>query len=81
VTVDRLNDAVAFVFGVDSVSRAASGPPGSRTVSRDDVPLRMLQSWLDAYPYFARGDLLRDRGRVPAPAPVPGRDPELEVDR
>ncbi|HVG94445.1 MAG TPA: hypothetical protein VND21_08365 [Planctomycetota bacterium] len=81
VTVDRLNDAVEFLFGLDSVSKAASGPPGARTVSRDDVPLRLLQGWLDAYPYFARGDLLRDRGRVAARAPDPGRNPELELDR
>ena len=78
----RLNRAVDVVFGLDALPRAVVGAPGGpRTPSREDQELRFLVGWLDAAPYFTRLDLLRDRGRIPVPPPVPGRDRDREIDR
>jgi len=82
VAVHRLNRAVDVVFGLDALPKAVAGAPGGpRTPSREDQELRFLLGWLDAAPYFTRLDLLRDRGRIPVPPPVPGRDRDREVDR
>jgi hypothetical protein len=68
--VQRLNAHLESVFGLDGISRAATGGVGGpRVVSREDQPLRFLSGWLESDPYFTRLDLHRERGRVPAAQP------------
>gem|GEM_PF-2253639 len=68
VAVDRLNDQLSALFGLDALPKAATGGPGGRTPNTADQELRFLLGWLERYPYFTRLDLLRDRGRVEATA-------------
>lgn len=75
VVVDRLNDQVTLLFGLDGLGKAASGGPGSRQPNTADQELRFLLAYVERYPYFQRIDLRADRGRVPPPAlPAPGPD-------
>ena len=79
VVVDRLNDAVLALYGLDALPRAVVvGGSGERTPSREDQELRFLLGWLERDPYFVRLDLLRDRGRLPAPPTSPPGDDELD---
>ncbi len=81
-TVDRLNDEMRDLLGLNNLVKAASGggAGGARVVSRDETAQRFLLRWLDRYPYFTRLDLRRDRGRAPRPVPSTIPDPK-EIDR
>jgi hypothetical protein len=79
VVVDRLNDAMRGVFGLDNLTKAGGAlkPEGANT---SQTPLRFLKGWLEQRPYFARSDLRPLRGRTPAAPPPPADDPK-EIDR
>lgn len=79
VVVDRLNDEVTAIFGLDALPKAASGPIGDRTPSVAGQELRFLLGWLERYPYFTRLDLRADRGRVAAPPPGPSGGDVFDV--
>ena len=80
VAVDRLNDQLATLYGLDALPKAAAGGAGGRTPNTADQELRFLLGWLERYPYFTRLDLLRDRGRVEAPAPGRAGDDVFDVE-
>lgn len=78
--LDRLNDQVWLLFGLDGVKPAATGGVGGpRQPRTDDEPERFLMGWLTREPYFTRVDLHRARGVVVA-ARMPA-DPSTEIDR
>ena len=82
LVLDRLNDQVWLLFGLDSVKPAA-GPGaagGPRQPNRDDEPQRFLMGWLSREPYLTRVDLHQARGATPAP-PAVSRDAATEIDR
>ena len=81
-TLDRLNDLVVALFGLENLPKAVTvDPAGKRVASKEDQQLRFLLGWLEHDPYFARIDFRRDRGRLPASPPVSGRDPAAELPR
>ena len=79
-TLDRLNDMVITLYGLENLPKAVVlGPDGKRIPSKDDQHLRFLLGWVEHAPYFARIDFRRDRGRLPASPPAPGRDANAEL--
>ncbi|MBL9085727.1 MAG: hypothetical protein JNM10_01160 [Planctomycetia bacterium] len=80
VAVDRLNDQLHALYGLDALPKAAAGGPGSRTPSTADQELRFLLGWLERYPYFTRLDLQRDRGRTEAPVRGRAGDDVFDVE-
>jgi hypothetical protein len=79
-TLERLNKMVLTLFGLENLPKPVivdSG--GKRVASKEDQHLRFLLAWLEREPYFARIDFRRDRGRIPASAEAPGRDPAAEL--
>jgi hypothetical protein len=81
VALVRLDAFVRSVFHLDALKAAAKATPDGRVPTRDDQSLRFLLGWMEAGPYFGRLDFRRDRGRIPAPPPVPGQDPGRELPR
>jgi hypothetical protein len=80
VVVHRLNHALTEVFSLNNLpQRIIVMPDKTRVPNKEKQELFLLDDWLGRYPYFTRLDLLRDRGREPAPPDrVLGDD---EIDR
>ncbi len=82
VVLDRLNDQVWILFGLDGVKPAAgvAAAGGPRQPNKEDEPQRFLMGWLSRDPYFTRIDLHRERGVTPPPPPL-SRDLTTEIDK
>jgi hypothetical protein len=81
VALDRLDDRVRSVLGLDSLAKAAAGAGAARVVNKEDQPQRLLLGWMEEERYFTRLDFRADRGLAPAAAPDAGRDPVRELRR